>query len=167
MKKVFSFLFLTFLLTAAAQAQGSQPSPAATAKGKSGEADITISYFQPAVKGRKIWGALVPFGEIWRTGANNATTIELSKDVKVEGQPLAAGKYALFTIPTEGGDWTFIFSKNTAQWGSYSYKKEEDALRVTVKSEKTAALTERMTFDVKDKKVVLSWENLSVGFKVE
>ncbi len=161
MKKMLAFLFLTFFLSSFAHAQ----SPAATAKGKSGEGDITISYAQPAVKERKIWGGLVPFGEVWRTGANNATTIEFSKNVKIEGQALTAGKYALFTIPTEGGDWTFIFSKNTAQWGSYSYKKEEDALRVTVKAGKAAKFTERMTFDIKDKNVTLSWENLSVSFK--
>jgi Ni/Co efflux regulator RcnB len=152
---------------AAAKPAAAKPSPAATTTGKSGDANITLTYAQPAVKGRKVWGELVPFDKVWRTGANDATTIEFSKDVTIEGQALKAGKYALFTIPTEGGEWTFIFNKTAKQWGSYSYKEADDALRVKVKSGKSASFTERMTFEVKDKKVVFSWENLSAAFKVE
>jgi Protein of unknown function (DUF2911) len=153
--------------TADKPAEKAKPSPAASATGKSGDANIAISYAQPAVKGRKVWGDLVPFDKVWRTGANEATTIEFSKDVKVEGKALKAGKYALFTIPTEGGDWTIIFNKTAKQWGSYDYKEADDALRVKVKAGKAAAFAERLTFDVKDKNVSLAWENLSVGFKVE
>jgi cytoskeletal protein RodZ len=151
----------------AAKPAAAKPSPAATTTGKSGDATITLTYAQPAVKGRKVWGDLVPFDKVWRTGANDATTIEFSKDVKIEGQALKAGKYALFTIPTEGGEWTFIFNKTAKQWGSYSYKEADDALRVKVKSAKAAAFTERLTFEVKDKNVVFSWENLSAAFKVD
>jgi hypothetical protein len=156
-------------MTTLAMAQGAKPaaSPAAKAEGTIGDAKVTINYSQPAVKGRKIWGALVPFGQVWRTGANNATTIEFSKDVKIEGQALKAGKYAIFTIPTEGGDWTFIFNGKADQWGSYNYSDKDDVLRVKVKSGKAAAMTERMTFDIKGNMVNLSWENLSVGFKVQ
>jgi hypothetical protein len=152
---------------AAPKPDAAKPSPAATAIGKSGDATITLTYAQPAVKGRKVWGDLVPFDKVWRTGANDATTIEFSKDVKIEGKALKAGKYALFTIPTEGGEWTFIFNKTAKQWGSYSYKEADDALRVKVKSGKSVAFTERMTFEVKDKNVVFSWENLNASFKVE
>jgi hypothetical protein len=148
---------------AAPKPAAAKPSPAATAIGTSGDASITVTYSQPSVKGRKVWGDLVPFDKVWRTGANDATTIEFSKDVKIEGQALKAGKYALFTIPTEGGEWTFIFNKTA----SYSYKEADDALRVKVKSGKSAAFAERMTFEVKDKNVVFSWENLSAAFKVE
>ena len=148
-------------------AVSAKPSPAATATGKSGDATITVSYSQPAVKGRKIWGDLVPFDKVWRTGANDATTIEFTKDVKIEGQALKAGTYALFTIPTEGGEWTIIFNKTAKQWGSYDYKDKEDALRVKVKSEKSKSFAERLTFDVKDKNVMMCWENLCVSFKVE
>ena len=147
--------------------EAAKPSPAATAVGKTGDSNITLTYSQPAVKGRKVWGDLVPFDKVWRTGANDATTIEFSKDVKIEGQALKAGKYALFTIPTEGGEWTFIFNKTAKQWGAYSYKEADDALRVKVKAGKAAAFAERLTFEVKDKNVVFSWENLSAGFKVE
>jgi hypothetical protein len=148
-------------------AEKAKPSPAASATGKSGDAAITLNYSQPAVKGRKVWGDLVPFDKVWRTGANEATTIEFSKDVKIEGKALKAGKYALFSIPTEGGDWTIIFNKTAKQWGAYDYKEADDALRVKVKAGKAAAFAERLTFDVKDKNVMFAWENLSVGFKVE
>ncbi|MEY4727976.1 MAG: hypothetical protein RLZZ390_500 [Bacteroidota bacterium] len=105
-----TFLFLlTFGINACAQ--NAKPSPAQTASGKAGNATVTINYGSPSVKGRKIWGDLVPYGKVWRTGANDATTIEFSADVKIEGQPLAKGKYALFTIPEENG-WTIIFKFN-------------------------------------------------------
>lgn len=93
------------------------------------DTDITIVYSRPGVKGRKIWGGLVPYNEVWRAGANENTTFEVSKDVLVNGQKLPAGKYGLHMIPGEK-EWTVIFSKNNSAWGSFSYKKEEDALRV-------------------------------------
>ena len=104
MKKLTSILLLS-LLTFAGLAQ----SPKATATGKIGETAVTVSYCQPAVKGRKIWGDLVPYGQVWRTGANDATLIEFSNDVMIEGKKLAKGKYAMFTIPTEK-NWTIVFS---------------------------------------------------------
>lgn len=159
-----TFFFATFIM---AQEGKQVASPPAKAEATIGAAKVTINYSQPAVKGRKIWGALVPYGQVWRTGANNATTIEFSSDVKVEGQALKAGKYALFTIPTEGGEWTIIFNKKSEQWGSYSYSDKDDVLRVKVKSGKAAAMTERMTFDIKGNMVNLTWENLTVGFKVQ
>lgn len=167
MKKVillFSALFLT--LAVSAQDKKAPASPSATAEGTIAGKKITISYAQPAVKGRKIWGDLVPFDKVWRTGANNATTITFDKDVKIEGQALKAGKYAIFTIPT-ATDWTFIFNSKADQWGAYSYSDKEDVLKVKVKSGKAAAFTERMTFTVDTKTVKLAWENLEVGFKVE
>jgi hypothetical protein len=142
------------------------PSPPATAAGKIGKTAVTINYFQPAVKGRAIWGSLVPYDKVWRTGANNATVIEFDKDVKIEGKALKAGKYAIFTIPT-ATDMTFIFNKKTDQWGAYQYSDKEDVLRVKVKSAKAATFAERMTFDIKDKMVQLTWENVTAGFGVE
>jgi Protein of unknown function (DUF2911) len=166
MKKLTVLFFTLFAINLAFAQQGKQQaSPAAKAEGTLGAAKVTISYHQPAVKGRKIWGALVPYGQVWRTGANNATTIEFDKDVTIEGKALKAGKYGLFTIPTEGGEWTIVFNKGADQWGSYSYKDSDDVLRVKVKSEKSASMTERMTFEVKDNKVHLTWENLTVAFK--
>lgn len=144
-----------------------RPSPAMTAAKEIGDLNVTIVYSAPAVKGRKLWGELVPFGKVWRTGANEATTFEVNKDVTVNGQKLAAGKYALFTIPGEK-EWTFIFNKEANQWGAYNYKKEEDALRVTGKVGKAKEMMERMQFDISDKGVVtFGWENLTVDFTVK
>jgi Protein of unknown function (DUF2911) len=159
------FLMLVSSNTFAQEAKKAVSSPPAKAMAKVGAASISINYSQPAVKGRKIWGDLVPYAQVWRTGANGATVFETDKDIKVEGQMLKAGKYALFTIPTEK-EWTIIFNKKSDQWGAYDYSDKEDALRVKVKSEATKDLTERMTFDIKDNKVKLTWEKLAVSFKV-
>ncbi|MFN7118822.1 MAG: DUF2911 domain-containing protein [Saprospiraceae bacterium] len=145
-----------------------RPSPLVEAKATVGDVNVSIVYGSPAVKGRKIWGALVPYGEVWRTGANEATTFEVSKDVEIEGQKLPAGKYALFTIPGEK-EWTIIFNKEASQWGAYNYKKDQDALRVTVKADKAKPANERMTFKIDEKsgKVTLLWENVAVPFTVK
>src|SRR5205823_1326532 len=104
----------------------------ASASQRIGLTDMEITYHRPAVKGRKIWGELVPYNSTipWRGGANENTTISFSSDVTIEGKPLAAGTYGLHFIPAEG-EWTVIFSKNYTSWGSFSYDKNEDALRIT------------------------------------
>jgi hypothetical protein len=144
-----------------------RPSPPAVAEGKAGEASIKIDYSQPALKGRKVFGSdIVPYGEVWRTGANEATTITFDKDVTVEGQKLAAGTYALFSIPNEK-EWTVIFNKVAKQWGSFEYKQEEDALRVTVKPTEEKESMERFTITVsEDGKVSIQWDKTKVSFKV-
>jgi hypothetical protein len=134
-----------------------------------GLADVTITYHRPGVKGRVIWGDLVPYDKVWRTGANEATTIEFSRDVMVDGNKLAAGTYGLFTIPGKT-EWTFIFSKQAKIWGSIGYKEEEDVLRVKVKPA-VAPHCEWMQFMFADLKedsagVILHWEKLMVGFTV-
>ncbi len=169
MKKViglFAFLVL-FVSTACAQSDKSnRPSPPAVAEGTIGETEVRIDYSQPAVKGRQVWGGLVPYGKIWRTGANEATTIEFSEDVNIEGKELKAGKYALFTIPTEEA-WTLIFNTEADQWGAYNHKEEKDALRVEVNPAEYEEMMERMTFKVQEGKVHLFWEHLHVAFEVE
>ena len=145
------------------------PSPKASVTQTIGVTDITITYSRPGVKGREIWGKLVPYGEVWRTGANENTTIRFSTPVKVEGHELPAGLYGLQTIPTSG-DWTLILSKDADQWGAFSYKPEHDALRVQVKPQ-PAEPQERMSFEFTDlsdtsAKVVLRWEKLAVPFTV-
>jgi hypothetical protein len=159
------FLFLSSF-SISVLAQNAKPSPASTATGKAGDATVTINYGAPSVKGRKIWGELVPFGKVWRTGANDATTFEIDTDVKIEGQALAKGKYALFTIPEEN-EWTIIFNKNPKQWGSYSYKQEEDVLRVKVKAGKSSTFNEKLAYEVSGNKVFIRWENAEVAFKVK
>ncbi|MCS3795325.1 DUF2911 domain-containing protein [Niastella sp. OAS944] len=128
---------------------------------------ITIDYSQPAVKGREIGKEIAPYGKVWRTGANEATTFEVSKDVKVEGKSLPAGKYGLFTIPNKE-EWVVIFNKTPNQWGAYKYAESDDVLRVKVKPTKAPQFTERMTFNVdKSGKVSLLWGNEEVDFSVK
>jgi hypothetical protein len=134
-----------------------------------GVTDITIKYSRPGVKGREVWGKLVPYGEVWRTGANENTTIKFSTPVKIEGHELPAGIYGLQTFPAQG-DWTVVFSKDANEWGAFSYKPEHDALRVQVKPQ-PGPFRERMGFDFEDvtdtsAKVVLSWEKLQVPFTI-
>ncbi len=164
-----SSLLLTIcmlLIGFTSNAQEKKASPAAEASGKIGDATITINYSSPSVKERTIWGELVPYGKVWRAGANEATTFETDKDVKIEGQSLAAGKYAFFTIPGEK-EWTIIFNKNAKQWGAYSYDEKEDVLRVTVKPKKSSEMKERLEYSVNDNGIVLSWENLDVPVAVK
>ena len=146
-----------------------RPSPPAkaTATIESGAA-ITIDYSQPSVKGRTIGKDLEPMeGKVWRAGANEATVFEVSKDVKVEGKALAAGKYGLFTI-MNGDEWTIIFNKTSKQWGAYDYKEADDALRVKVKAKKADPFAEKLTYKVeKDGDVSLLWGDKKVEFKVK
>jgi hypothetical protein len=134
-----------------------------------GLTDITIDYSRPAVKGRAIWGGLVPYDKVWRTGANEATQISFSDDVTINGQPLPKGTYSLHTIPGKDS-WTIIFNKTAKQWGSFNYDAAQDALRVTTKPEK-APFAEFMNFGFPQVTndsalVVLRWENIAVPFTV-
>lgn len=126
---------------------------------------VVLNWGSPKVKGRVIWGDLVPYGEVWRTGANEATTIEFDKNAKVGGKAIPAGKYGLFTVP-EKKEWTVIFNTRPDQWGAYEYEKDKDQLRITAKPE-TAEMTENLEFRAEDGKVYMVWEKLKVGFTVE
>ena len=147
-------------------AQQAAQSPASSATGKIGNATITINYGSPSVKGRAIWGELVPYGKVWRTGANKATTFETDADITVEGQPLKKGKYALFTIP-EKNEWVIIFNKTTDQWGSFNYKQDDDVLRVKSKPSSSNESVEALKFEVGKNAVTMKWEKLSVSFGVK
>lgn len=146
-------------------AKSNRPSPPRKASGAIGEMAVEINYSSPSVKGRKIWGGLVPYSEVWRTGANEATTISFSKTVLVEGKKLAAGKYSLFTIPKEG-KWTVIFNTVADQWGAYEYDQSKDALRVEVTPQPLDEPVEMLEFVVADGKVTLRWEKLAVPVSV-
>jgi hypothetical protein len=147
-------------------AQQAAQSPSSSATGKIGNATITINYGSPSVKGRAIWGELVPYGKVWRTGANKATTFETDADITVEGQPLKKGKYALFTIP-EKNEWVIIFNKTTDQWGSFNYKQDDDVLRVKSKPSSSNESVEALKFEVGKNTVTMKWEKLSVSFGVK
>lgn len=125
---------------------------------------VVVEYGRPNVKGREIWGALVPYGQVWRTGANEATTIEFSADVTIEGSPLPAGKYALFTIPGES-EWTVIFNKTHQQWGAFRHDANEDALRVTV-TPGSCEFVESMDFVIDGSAVTVRWAETAVSFNV-
>jgi hypothetical protein len=145
-------------------------SQAAQVKQRIGVTDITITYHRPLVNGRKVWGGVVPYGQVWRAGANENTTIEVSTPVSVEGKPLAAGTYGLHMIPTPD-TWTVIFSKMAVAWGSYTYNQSEDALRVDVKPHPTTEMEEALDYEFEDLKpdsvaATLKWEKLAVPFRI-
>lgn len=160
------------MMTMMTWAQGdkaNRPSPPATASGKIKGATITINYSSPSVKGRKVWdpsGTLAPYGKVWRAGANEATTFETDKDIKVEGKELPAGKYGFFAIPGES-EWTIIFNKVPNQWGAFKYDQAQDQLRVTTKPKKSAQMNERLVYDVTNKGIVLKWENVEVPVAIQ
>ncbi len=148
-----------------------RPSPPATATGTVNGATITIDYSSPAVKGRKIWGGLVPYDKVWRAGANEATLFTTSEDILVEGKKLPAGKYSLYAIPGEK-NWVIIFNSKTGQWGvkddeSTTEEPANDVLRVTVKPEKSSAFNERMKFVIDAKGFALEWENLRIPVSIK
>jgi len=168
MKKPF-FLFLWAALSSvtllpAQDIELPRLSPKASVSYVIGMTNVAIHYGAPAVKERVVWGGLVPYDKVWRGGANEATTIEFSTDVNIEGQNLKAGKYSLFFIPGET-DWTVIFSKKLDQWGAYEYNEADDALRFTVQPKMNEGMQERLTYSIHDMKmdmgyVKLSWEKM-------
>lgn len=172
MKKFFAMMAMTGLLLSsisacAQQDKSKRPSPPATVSETVGGTKITIDYSQPALKGREIGKDIEPKdGKVWRAGANEKTWIEFSKDVTIEGKPLAAGKYGFFTIKN-GNDWTLIFSKKWEGWGT-QYSESDDALRVNVKQGAASAAEEKLTYAISKAGVVtLAWGTMRVGFKVK
>jgi Protein of unknown function (DUF2911) len=163
-------VFILSLTSFGQQIKTPRPSPDATVTQFIGVSEVKIDYSSPAVKGRKIWGELVPFGEVWRTGANEATTITFSDAVKINGSELPAGTYGIHTIPGEK-EWDFIFSKDTKIDGSSNFDEEKEVLRVKAKPEEHHFM-ERMTFlfaDVTDisASVNLLWDKVEVSFNIE
>ncbi|HTY59938.1 MAG TPA: DUF2911 domain-containing protein [Bacteroidota bacterium] len=162
-----SLVFLAAPHGARSQAEITAPeaSPKALLTQTVGIADIQVSYHRPGVKGRPIWGALVPWGEVWRAGANENTTVTFSQPVSVAGKPLAAGTYGLHMIPGKE-EWTVIFSRNATSWGSYFYKETEDALRIKVRAQ-PAPMMEWLQYEFSDltdstATLALRWEKLEV-----
>ena len=173
MKKITLFLAIIMaFFSVSAQITTPAASPIATIMQQVGLGKVTISYSRPSLKGRKMLGAAnVPYGKVWRTGANKVTSIEFSEDMSIAGKAVAKGKYALVTIP-DAAEWTVILNKDTEQWGTYNYKETDDVLRFKVKTTKTKAKTETLTFDFADTKpstanVTLRWENTQIAFEVK
>jgi len=196
----FALLFIVLCAAQQASAQNAavrlpRPSQKATVMQTVGVTDITITYSRPAVKNRKIWGdapaavaangvatlddsskrmkdaPIVPYGHVWRTGANEATTFAVTDDVMINGQKLPAGTYSLHTIPGKD-EWTLIFNSDAGQWGSFTYDEKKDALRVKAKPQMTADNEEWLNFEVpavtpNSAQIVLRWEKVRVPFTVE
>ena len=172
MKKTFFLAIASFIIfsTEAQQLTTPQPSPTANIKQNFALSSIEISYSRPGVKGRKIFGDLVPYGKVWRTGANNATTVTFGEDVMIGGKKVAAGKYGLLTIPGET-EWTFIITKQTGVTNPADYKQDQDVVRVTAKPETIPFSIETMMINVDNIKsnscvIGLAWDNVYASFEV-
>lgn len=172
MKKInlIAFLILTFSVGAFAQISFPRESQRQEVIQLVGDTRVALVYSRPNVKEREIWGKIVPYGEVWRTGANENTTFETSGDLKIAGQILPKGKYGLHTIPGKD-EWTVIFNKVNNEWGSYKYDQKQDALRILVKADKGDNLeTMRITFEnvkINSAEVVIAWEKIRVPFMID
>lgn len=151
--------------TALIAADAKKPlSPPAKASGTIGAAELTVDYSAPSVRGRKVMGGLVPYGQVWRTGANAATTLTTSRDVMIGNLHVPAGTYTLYTIPAEK-EWTLIVNKQTGQWGT-KYDQAQDLGRVKMKVESLPEAVETMAFAVDKKGLSISWENTRASVPV-
>lgn len=176
MKKTLKTLLLVALavsLQSEIQAQGLRmpaPSSGQTISQNFGLGKISLNYSRPNTKGRKIFGAMEPYGTVWRTGANSATIITFTEDVKIEGKDLPAGEYGLFTIPGKS-EWTVILNKGAKQWGAYEYKESDDVLRFAVKPVTLKDKVETFTIQFADvyptsAKLQLMWENTALNINL-
>lgn len=173
-KLLFFGLFLCGLYSLSAQ-ELPRISPTGTLIQKVGLVEVRITYGRPSVRGRKgdIWGELVPFGQLWRTGANEATRFSVSEDVTLNGKALSAGTYALFTIPRKREDWDVILTTDTASWGTDGYDPEHEVLRIRAEGDKSCKpVVETLRFSVEDidetsAQIVLHWEKRSCRFRLE
>lgn len=171
MRKSLAIIIALTASAAFAEIRVPEASPNEIVTQEVGISKVTINYHRPAVKGRKIWGDLVPTDKVWRLGANNATTIELSHAAKINGFDIPAGKYALFAIP-KAGQWTMIVSKKHEQWGAYFYESKDDVIRFGAKPEALATPVEWFSIDtvpVSDRavRVEIAWEKVRVPFTIE
>ena len=159
---LFTMTAVLFTIVGSAQKGKPRVSPPDSVTGVVKGATITIHYSSPSVKGRVIWGKLVPYDSVWRAGANEATTFETDKDIKVEGMPLPAGKYGFFLLPRPDGKWTAIFNTVSKQWGAFKYDQTKDQLRVEVMTHSLSNPVEALNYQITPKGFVLNWETISV-----
>jgi hypothetical protein len=166
-----AFMMLTSFVQVQAQQARVRQSPKQTVSGKVGNATITITYGSPSVKGRKIWGDLVPFGKVWRAGANEATQIETDADLLVEGKKLPAGKFTIYTIPNEN-QWQIIFNSQVGQWGiersgETTRNPEKDVLVVSVKPLPANTSQESLVYTITENGISLLWEALVIPINIK
>lgn len=145
-------------------------SPEAKAQFKQKDFNIEVTYSRPSKKGRQIFGALIKFGKVWRTGANEATEISFNKDVTFGGKKVSAGSYTLFTIP-EAGEWTFILNSELDQWGAFTYDEKKDVARVKIPVQELTSPIEMFTIDFKEMnqgaELQLKWDKTQVNLPIE
>ncbi|HTD97759.1 MAG TPA: DUF2911 domain-containing protein [Mucilaginibacter sp.] len=178
MKKHYPIRLLAFILIGlvlpnllkAQNDQSKRPSPPATATGKIGDAAISIDYSSPSVKGRKIFGGLLPYGKLWRAGANAATIFQTDKDITIDGKKLAAGKYSFFATPGEK-EWTIFFNSETGQPGEKDGKTNMDPAKTVfsfaVEPKKLPALNEKLEYTVMNNGISLKWEYTDIFIPVK
>ncbi|MDN3670851.1 DUF2911 domain-containing protein [Echinicola jeungdonensis] len=158
-KLMMSTIFGLFIcMSVMAQEEKKMASPPESVEGEINGAKISIHYHSPSVKGREIFGGLVPYGKVWRAGANNATTFETDKDLKIQGETLPAGKYSFFILPGEE-ESVFIFNTVAKQWGAYDYDESKDALRVTVPVEEMDEMEEMLVYKIVDDGIEVKWNH--------
>ncbi len=160
MKKL---ILLIALFTSFSLAAEAQKSPRKQSEGTVYETNIEIDYGAPSVRGRKIWGGLEAYDQVWRAGANQNTTVSFDKDVTIGGEKLAAGKYGFFIIPKKEGDWVVIFNKRNADWGAYKYDQKQDALRLNIKPEWVDEVQEQLSYSISENLIIFAWEKAKLS----
>ena len=151
----------------AAEESESRPSPLMVKEGKIAGKTVKVQYGSPAVKDRELWGDLVPYNVVWRTGANEASYVELAEDMMIEGEKLSAGKYSLFTIPKETGSWTVIFNSDwDLEHGHFQYDEKNDVLRVEVAPVWEASSQESLSMEIENPGIVIRWEKLKLPISI-
>jgi Protein of unknown function (DUF2911) len=170
-----TILFLSLALAStslwAQQDKSKRASPPDSAMGVIHGANIKVTYGSPSVKGRKVWGDLVPYNKAWRAGANEATVFQTDKVIKVNGKKLPAGKYSLFAIPGEK-KWDIVLNSQTGQWGikrggDANYDSTNNVITVSVTTKASTSMNERLVYEVTKKALILKWENLEVPIPIK
>ena len=165
MKKILGLLTVFAFSIGFSFSQKKRVSPKETTTGEINGVEVSINYCAPSVKGRKIWGELVPYDKIWRAGANEATTMEFGKDISIQNNKLPAGKYSFFVIPNKE-KCTLIFNNDFKQWGSYNYSMDKDQLRIDVRPILNSKGIEKLVYEISDKTIYLKWSNWIISFDI-
>ena len=165
MKKILGLLTVFAFSIGFSFSQKKRVSPKETTTGQINGVEVSINYCAPSVKGRKIWGELVPYDKIWRAGANEATTMEFGKDISIQNNKLPAGKYSFFVIPNKE-KCTLIFNNDFKQWGSYNYSMDKDQLRIDVRPILNSKGIEKLVYEISDKTIYLKWSNWIISFDI-
>ena len=165
MKKILGLLTVFAFSIGFSFSQKKRVSPKETTTGEINGVEVIINYCAPSVKGRKIWGELVPYDKIWRAGANEATTMEFGKDISIQNNKLPAGKYSFFVIPNKE-KCTLIFNNDFKQWGSYNYSMDKDQLRIDVRPILNSKGIEKLVYEISDKTIYLKWSNWIISFDI-